>query len=333
MNRIHQMIAGGLTAAFLAAPAFAQGTLRMNDCTKILPAGQAGCKADNDLRSECIAKSSNPLQCYNAKIAAAQAPAPATKPAAPAPATASAAKAPTPAPTPAPAPTAATPAPSNTGLLTSVPPGLKACATDGKSCAATGNWTGVYGANDKYAKIAGSGKFTCLPKDLKVDDPAPKVAKTCYITASAIAAAPAPAPKATTPVATAQPKVNPLPLSCKGGQISSPTRKFASRGDFEKNGYGMPDAMVATDLVGATDECRASCAKTGEPAPCGWFTLVQWRNDSSATGKSSTSYTCHKVGARNYKDAFKPTLPNDKNFGDPSNGLFFRDAWTYPCAR
>ena len=254
MIKIYQTIAGGVAAAFLAVPALGQSPMRMSDCSTITPAFQAACKADNDLRTQCNA-TSNPLQCYNAKKAAASSTT-TQQPAA-------AAKAPTPAPAPAPAAKAPTPAPA----------------------------------------------------------PAPA------------AKAPAPAAKATTPVAAAQPKVNQLPLSCKGGLVNSPTKTFTSRGDFEKNGYGNASSMAATSLDGATEECRRSCALTGEPAPCGWFTLVQWRQDSSATGKSTMGYTCHKVNARNYKDAFKPKMATDQNFGNASNGLFYKDAWTYPCAR
>ena len=348
MKMIYQTIAGGVAAAFLAIPAFGQSPMRMSDCSTITPAYQAACNADNDLRKQCNATSSNPLQCYNAKKAAASSPKPAitaptmklprqqgTDPA-PAAAPAPAAKAPPPA-AKAPAPAAA---PASTGAtpVTSIPQGAKACATDGKTCSATGNWTGVYGANNKFAKISGSGSFTCLPGTFKIDDPVPGVLKTCYIIAAAAApvsttARPAPAAvtKAPTQVATAQPKVNPLPLSCKGGLIHT-TKKFANRNDFNKS-FPSADTMAATSLDGATNECRASCAKTGEPAPCGWFTLVQWREDSSATGKSRTAYTCHKVNARGYKDAFKPTMPNDTNFGNAANGLFYKDAWTYPCAR
>jgi hypothetical protein len=331
VNTIARAIVGGVAAVLLAGPAFAQSKqLKMNDCTKILPAGQAGCAADNVMRTECN-KTSTPIPCYDKKRnaastpAATPAPAPAVaKPAAPAPAPAPVAAKPA-APAPAPAPVAAKPADPN--IVTAVPQGARNCATDSKKCLVAGTWTGVYGANGKFAKISGSGDFVCLPSTFKIADPVPGVLKTCWV----IGAAPAPAAKA--PAAPAQPKMIALPLSCKGSLMDKPVKTFTSTADFDKAGYSAPVMMAATSLQGATEECRTSCAKTGEPAPCGWYTLVQWREDTSADGKSRTAYSCYKVNARNYKDAFKPKMANDKNFGTPSNGLFFRESYTYPCAR
>lgn len=73
--------------------------------------------------------------------------------------------------------TAAVPA----GVVSAIPAGAKPCATDGQTCKATGNWTGVYGANSTFATISGSGPFTCDGDQLKVRDPVPGKMKTCYI--------------------------------------------------------------------------------------------------------------------------------------------------------
>jgi hypothetical protein len=336
VNTIAGGIVGVVAAVLLSGPAFAQSRqMNMNDCSKILPAGQAGCAADNVMRTECN-KTSNPMQCYTNKKNAASTPAATTKQPAPAPAPAvakPAAPAPAPAPVaakpaapaPAPAPVAAKPADPN--IVTSVPQGARNCATDGKKCLVAGTWTGVYGANGTFAKISGTGDFVCDPKTFKIADPVPKVLKTCWV----IGAAPAPAAKA--PAAAAQPKMIALPLSCKGSLKDNPVKTFTSRADFDKAGYSAPVVMAATSLQGATDECRTSCANTGEPAPCGWYTLVKWREDTSANGRSRMVYTCYKVGARNYKDAFKPKMAADKNFGDSSNALYFSESYTYPCAR
>jgi hypothetical protein len=124
-----------------------------------------------------------------------------------------------------------------------------------------------------------------------------------------------------------------LPLSCKGSLMDKPVKTFTSTADFDKAGYSAPVRMQATSPQGAIDECRTSCANTGEPAPCGWYTVVKWREDTSANGKSAMAYACYKVGARNYKDAFKPKMATDKNFGTPSNALYFSESYTYPCAR
>jgi hypothetical protein len=92
---------------------------------------------------------------------------------------------------PVPQPPVTPPAASTSG--TSIPSGAVACATDGKKCDVSGAWTGVYGAGNKYAPIAGNGPFTCLPKgyvktpsattppDTGIDDPAPGVQKTCHV--------------------------------------------------------------------------------------------------------------------------------------------------------
>jgi hypothetical protein len=189
----------------------------------------------------------------------------------------------------------------------------------------TGSWTGVYGANGKFAKISGSGSFTCLPKNLGIEDPAPRVAKTCYLTSGTMASS-------ATATRAAPAKVSQLPLTCAGGLIQDKPKKFASTSDFAST-YKWSENLAETSADAAKSACQAYCAKTGEPEPCGWYTLVQWRVDTSADGKSRGQYGCYMVNARNYKDAFTPKMETGKNYGSPSNGLFYTDAWTYPCAR
>lgn len=114
---------------------------------------------------------------------------------------------PTPTPTPNPTPPAKpVQSPPPTGTMNTT--GLTQCGVDGKVCNASGAWKGVYGVagTSKYAQISGSGPFTCLPKgfvkvpsaahpaDTGVDDPAPGVAKACYIDQVIAQAAPTPAP-------------------------------------------------------------------------------------------------------------------------------------------
>jgi hypothetical protein len=312
MNRTYQVVMGAAAAALLAMPALAQAPrpLPMNDCSpaKYTPAGIVSCQEDNKLRVECN-KVSNPAQCYqNAKAGK-----PVAKPAAP-----------------APAPAAKPAAPAAPKIAASVPQGFAVCADENQRCNATGNWTGYYGANGKFAPISGSGAFSCTTSFLRLSDPAPGVVKKCYVIASAVPKqAPQQAAKAAAP---AKPAVAALPLSCSGGLVNNKTVKLAGMGDLQKL-YTSGDSTTATTLAAATDECKARCARTGEPAPCGWYTLVQWRADTSADGKSRTAFTCYLKNDRSYKNATKPVLANDKNFGTPSNGLFYRDAWTYPCAR
>lgn len=66
MNKTNRLLVVSMTAALLSIPAFAQSKLRMNDCSKIVPASQGACNADNDKRTRCNA-TNNPIQCYNNK--------------------------------------------------------------------------------------------------------------------------------------------------------------------------------------------------------------------------------------------------------------------------
>ncbi len=68
--------------------------------------------------------------------------------------------------------------------VSSVPSGYTPCAVDGQTCVVSGDWNGYYGAQNTYITIAGSGPFTCLPADLRVDDPLYGVTKTCYVNKS-----------------------------------------------------------------------------------------------------------------------------------------------------
>lgn len=148
--------------------------------------------------------------------------------------------------------------------------------------------------------------------------------------------APAPVAKPATPAPTAKsapkPAVAALPLSCSGGLVNNKTVNFTSASALT-NSYTSSANMTATSLTDATGECKARCAKTGEPAPCGWYTLVSWRIDTSADSKSRGQYTCYMKNDRGYKDAAKPVMEKGKNFGNAANGMFYTDAWTYPCAR
>jgi hypothetical protein len=65
--------------------------------------------------------------------------------------------------------------------ISSQVPAMRGCAVDFKECLATGLWTGYYGANGKFVKIAGIGKFECAPASFGIDDPLQNVQKTCYV--------------------------------------------------------------------------------------------------------------------------------------------------------
>lgn len=119
--------------------------------------------------------------------------------------------------------------------------GLTQCGVDGKVCNASGAWKGVYGVagTAKYARISGTGPFTCLPKgfvkvpsatqpaDTGVDDPASGVAKACYIDQVI-----APAKTAAAPTSTSK------PVGCQAVSASAPancTFRNSSGRDFSSS--------------------------------------------------------------------------------------------------
>ena len=99
------------------------------------------------------------------------------------------------------------PAPNNKPVLDKIPDGFVFCADDGKICrvpkgAATVSVVWGSKGGKKYATAQGKGDFTCLPNgwvkpwqsgqppDLGVEDPEPKVAKSCYIMAQGVSPTP-----------------------------------------------------------------------------------------------------------------------------------------------
>lgn len=70
---------------------------------------------------------------------------------------------------------------AKSGNATAAPAGIKACGTDGQTCAMTGAWAGYYGANTTFVPISGSGAFKCLPASFNIGDPLPNVLKSCYV--------------------------------------------------------------------------------------------------------------------------------------------------------
>ncbi|MDX1492234.1 MAG: hypothetical protein R3332_13210 [Pseudohongiellaceae bacterium] len=69
----------------------------------------------------------------------------------------------------------------NTTTLTALPAGVRSCGVDFGECEVSGMWTGVYGVNDTYKNIAGSGNFECSPAGIGMADPMQGVQKTCYV--------------------------------------------------------------------------------------------------------------------------------------------------------
>jgi hypothetical protein len=82
--------------------------------------------------------------------------------------------------------------PATSQKAESLPLEFVACATDGEVCNANGDWTLYYGVIENavdrtgtFVTRTGSGPFTCLPRDLGVDDPKVHTQKTCYVSQSA----------------------------------------------------------------------------------------------------------------------------------------------------
>ena len=74
---------------------------------------------------------------------------------------------------------------SGNSTVSSIDASFTACAVDGGNCAQNGQWTGYYGANNKFVQISGSTSFICLPNTFGIADPVPGVKKTCYVKAVA----------------------------------------------------------------------------------------------------------------------------------------------------
>lgn len=241
------------------------------------------------------------------------------------------APAPTPAPTAAPAPASApASAPAPAQAATGIPAGAAACVTDGGTCRRSGAWTGVYGVNGRFVNIAGSGDFVCLPDRLRVADPAPGVQKTCYVTGgSATTAAPAPAPTpATAPTQTASSSTGvPGCNAFRGTIYNAAAKQYTTMAAL--NGNYANNVMLQTNNPVA--ECAQQCGRTGEPAPCAWFTVTQWLSSLTGSRQSSTTYVCHMFNDRSLRQITTPNLPRDRNLGAPDSPTQFRGAASYAC--
>ena len=236
MSKTYQTIAGVVAAALLAVPAFGQSPrpLPMNDCTKILPAGQDACAKDNVLRTDCN-KVSNPAQCYN---------------------------------------------------------------------------------------NAKAGKPVAKPAETQPAKPA------AAQPAKPVAAQPA-KPVATQPVKPAAQAIKAAPAKCTGSMFTKPVKNFKTLAELNRSGYLAPENLAAANPTAAATECSAKCAAMGEPAPCGWYTVVKWRDDFA----NKMAYQCFMVNARSAKGIFVPKLANDINLGIPAQPLYFQEAQSYPCTR
>ena len=102
--------------------------------------------------------------------------------------------------------------------------------------------------------------------------------------------------------------------------------KFVSRDEMlKKANFANSKALTATNPTDAQKECSNSCWAMGEPAPCGWYTVIQWMDGNKMT------YECNMVNARSLKGIYNPVLPNDANQGAGGASLFFKNSWTYTC--
>jgi len=146
------------------------------------------------------------------------------------------------------------------------------------------------------------------------------------------AAAPAAKPAAT-PVARPAAAAAPARTAakCTGGMFTKPTKAFKALSELSgaAGGYLPPQNLAATSPTTAQTECSAICAATGEPAPCGWYTVVKLRNDFA----KKIDYQCYMVNARSAKGIFVPKLATDQNLGSPAQPVYFQEAQSYPCTR
>ena len=125
------------------------------------------------------------------------------------------------------------PAPVDTGvILNALPAGYVKCA--GEWSATTCNFSGksalAYGASGRYLIEAVDGPFNCSNANSVIGDPAPGIAKECFVPATVLAAADAPAP-APTPEPAPAPGTGPHALTgtCPRTITSAFTRTCAGQ--------------------------------------------------------------------------------------------------------
>ncbi len=244
--------------------------------------------------------------------------------------------------------------------LTAVPGDFKLCAADGKICKPAAGATQVYvvyGEGSKFGTAQGTGDFTCLPKgfvkfpsasspaDLGIDDPSPKVAKSCYIKTVG-GSAPASTPAASsTPAATAQKPTTSstttttttvataplLAAGCnayKGEFFNAAAKQYSSMALLNANYYKIA-ALTESNVNAAATACAKQCGATGEPAPCAWFSVTKWLN--TVGGKDAIGYVCHMFNDRSLHQITTPNLPIGDNLGTASSPARFQEAHSYAC--
>ncbi len=78
-----------------------------------------------------------------------------------------------------PSPGATSPVPVASATQPAKP--ISVCKEGSKCAASSSQWGGVYGAAGAFVPIIGAGPFTCALATFKIGDPAPNVAKSCYV--------------------------------------------------------------------------------------------------------------------------------------------------------
>jgi hypothetical protein len=127
-----------------------------------------------------------------------------------------------------------------------------------------------------------------------------------------------------------------LALTCLFGATSAlaagcPDKPWTTNKDLKARkdlpNYYHQETLVAKTPQTAQAECSKKCFALGEPAPCWWYTVIQWQ------AGNAMQYECDMMNARSLKGIYNPKFPNDVNLGTPAAPLNYRGSWTYTCGR
>lgn len=189
---------------------------------------------------------------------------------------------------------------SATPLASAAAPANPLVCAEGKSCAATVAWTGVYGAPGKFVPIAGPGQFTCALATFSINDPAPGVAKSCHVVPVAGGAKPAPTAQ---PAQPAPPTPSPQPAPAASGKLADapPSGAVACATDGKRcdaSGAWTGVYGVAKKYAPISGNGPFTCLPKGYVKTPSAATPADTGVDDPAPGVGKTCYIVGKIAAQ-----------------------------------
>lgn len=171
-----------------------------------------------------------------------------------------------------------------------VPEGYVSCAADFETCNAPPNRSVsiYYGAGTSYVVLADRGSFVCSPDAFKIADPAPNVAKTCWVKVAGWSPVGA---KSAKPVASAVAPTS--PVTCGEGASCAPgtgpwTGVYGVAGSYVPIvGTGtftcaLGSFNIADPAFGVNKSCRVRATTLEECTAANTATIAQNRADMTA---------------------------------------------------